>query len=358
MRQIIDPRSSRLLRWTAAGAFALIVTLFARLVDDSRTAARQTDYSVALARQIVTQAEGLALAAQQKKIPDPLGWTTFQLSQGVEPRHIHVSRLRGEILDSTSTNPDGSVEVIKSIQVTDSEQSGGVRVHITSPETMAAGSKNNLSKDLYWAAVFLAATLILGFFLEIRSLRHFYREAQLRVDRVSELTPIFRETLLGLGTQIRDIFAQFESVNSSSKEALGNLGHARNLCHDTIQQARRVTKRIDEISGWALHAEATVLNLMIESTQSVSKQNISPYQVHLLHQQLLDLRQKSADLQSEIRQLENGLEPVTTDLDIGHEALTEARESLRSIPEEISKTASKITEQARTLTQMKKQISG
>ena len=358
MRQFIDPRSSRLVRWSGAVICSLILTLVVRLTDQEMTDRANADYSLALARQVASQAEGLALAASQKKIPDPVGWAAFQLGQGVEPRQIQVSPMRGTVLDSTGTNDDGSVEVIKSMNVPDSAQMGGVRITITGPVAHSTGSGKAMSEDLYSGLVFLAIALILGMFLEIRSIRHFSREKHLRLEGISELTPQLRESLLSVGRKIRDIFEHVEVLSAASRDAHENVAHARNLCHDSIQRVRKVLKGVDELSGWTLHAEAAVLNLMLESSKHQGSDPQSFHKIHLLHQQLLELRGKTAGLQNEVRQLEQGLEPVTTDLDIGYEAIAEAQESLRLIPEEIGETTSQITDQARILTKLKQKISG
>jgi hypothetical protein len=107
-----------------------------------------------------------------------------------------------------------------------------------------------------------------------------------------------------------------------------------------------------------MHAEAAVLNLMLEAGRIAEKTGSSPYPVHLLHQQVLEIRSRSARLQREVRELERGLEPMTTDLDIGFHALTHAQESLRAVPVEIQKTSGRMTEQARIFQKMRQELTG
>jgi hypothetical protein len=358
LRQFLDPRASRRKRWLGAITLSLLLTLVLRTVDDGMAKRYNREYGSILARQIASQAEGLALAAGQKGIADPLGWALFYLGQGVEPRYVQVTREKGSITDGLVATRKGEIEIRKALNIPGREESGGIRVTVALPTTGFFGTTTELSRDLMSLAVAVVLALTIGLALQ-RRVDRFQRSMLVeKQERMGELVPQLKDVLLGIGQQLRDIFKHFETLSASSRDAHENIRHARAGFHESIQTARRILKHADDVSGCTMHAEAAVLNLMLEAGRIAEKTGSSPYPVHLLHQQILEIRSRSARLQREVRELERGLEPMTTDLDIGFHALTHAQESLRAVPVEIQKTSGRMTEQARIFQKMRQELTG
>ena len=84
----------------------------------------------------------------------------------------------------------------------------------------------------------------------------------------------------------------------------------------------------------------------------------SPYPVHLIHQQLIEVRERSERLQREVRDLERALEPLTTDLDIAWSSLSELRSSLEGVPAEIDGTSTGLADQAEIFRKIRDELAG
>jgi hypothetical protein len=358
LRQFFDPQASRRKRWTGAIALSLLLTLVLRTVDDGMARRYNREYGSILARQIASQAEGLALAASQKGISDPLGWALFYLGQGVEPRYVQVVREKGSVTDALVATRRGEIELRKALNIPGRDDSGGIRVTIAIPTTGFFGTTSDLSRDLMSLAVAAVIAMVIGFALQRRADRLQQSLLVQKQERLGELVPQLKDVLLGIGQQLRDIFRHFEGLSASSRDAHENIRHARAGFHDSIQTARRILKHADDVAGCTMHAEAAVLNLMLEAGRIAEKTGTSPYPVHLLHQQILEIRSRSGRLQREVRDLERGLEPMTTDLDMGFHSLANAQESLRAVPVEIQKTSGRMTEQARIFQKMRDELVG
>jgi hypothetical protein len=358
LRQFLDPQASKRKRWTGAIALALLMTLVLRTVDDGMARKYNREYGSILARQIASQAEGLALGASQREISDPLGWALFYLGQGVEPRYVQVVREKGSITDGLVATQKGEIELRKALSIPGREESGGIRVTVAIPTTGFFGTTSDLSRDLMSLVVATVLAMVIGFSLQRRSDRLQQSLLIEKQQRMGELVPQLKDVLLGIGQQLRDIFRHFENLSAASRDAHDNIRHARIGFHESIQSARRILKHADDVAGCTMHAEAAVLNLMLDAGRIAEKTGTSPYPVHLLHQQILEIRSRSGRLQREVRDIERGLEPMTTDLDLGFHSLTSAQESLRAVPVEIQKTSGRMTEQARIFQKMRDELTG
>ncbi len=358
LRQFLDPTASRRTRWTGAFILGLMGALLLRVVDGGLAARYSREYSAIVGRQIASQAEGLVLAASQKNISDPIGWALFQLGQGVEPRFIQVTREKGPVNEGIVIASGSEVEVTKNLALPGKAESAAVRVTVKMPSVGFLGTTTSLRRDVATGVVALLLTTLLGLFLQRRSDQDSLSQSDERNQQVRSLLPPLKEVLLGIGRQLRDIFGHFERLSRSTREVQKHLHGAREGFHRSIQQSRKILKRADELSGCTIHAEAAVLNLMLESSRKSEQQDSSPYPVHVLHQQLLDIRSRASALQRDVRELEIALEPTTTDLDLGYHAVNEAASALQCVPEEIRRTGEGMTEQGRLFQKLRQVMAG
>ena len=358
LRQFVDPESSARVRWAGALLCALVLTAAIRFADESIARRTSHDYGLVLGRQVASQAEGLALAAAQKNMPKPLDWALFHLAQGVEPRYLQISRQGSTLSDGVSTSKEGVIEVRKSISIPGKDERSGVRVTVTLPPARFLGTTSNLARDAATLVLFLAIAGIAGMILQVRSDACLRGAYQGRRARVVGILPELRKTVVQMGRQLRELFDQFDELSGASREAHCNVANARTRVHQSILAARKILKRADELSGRTIHAETAVLNVMVGSSRPAEKPAVTAYSMHLLHQQLVEIRALCATLQTEVRELEQRLEPMATDLDISHHALSETEEALRSVPVEMEKASTQMSEQARMIEKIRDEIAG
>jgi len=353
LRQMIDPEAPAKTRWLGALMVAALVTTSFRLLDGWMAARNNRDYGTLIARQLASAAEGLVLAAQQKNIAEPAQWAITYLAQGVEPRLIQISKDRAasEELDLSRS---GVVEYRKPFALSGKDAGAGVRIVVTLPSSGFLGTTTPLKRDLSTLAIFGLFAALIGFALSVRSDRFAKLTIEERQKRIGLIVPELREVLLGLGRQFKELFSRFEELGSSSNEAQENIQRARTSYHQSIQSVRKVIRAIDDLNGHSLHAEASTLNVLVQSgREDVASAVLS---ARLAHQQLVEIRQKQTALQKLLHELEQRLEPVATDLDLSFHALRDSENTLREVPSEIQRTGERMTAQARIFQTLRQEL--
>ncbi|MEN9724147.1 MAG: hypothetical protein RJB38_2133 [Pseudomonadota bacterium] len=349
IRQFLDPEASASRRWTGAIVLAVMLTGSLRWADEALARRYQQHYGAIIARQIASQAEGLSLGAAQRNLRDPVGWTLFQLSQGIEPRYVQLSRTNGETTEGLEPSDPATVSYRKPLTIPGQSEHSGVRIHVKLPEAGFLGGTTPLSRDLRTLAVAVTLATLFGLALQLRSTQHSRALLGSRQSRLGDLIPQLREVLLAVGRQLRDLFRQFEMLGSASHEALENVRRARSGFHEAIQKSRSLKKQIDHLAGLTMQAEVSALNVMLGK---------SSVPAHVLHQQITELRAFTTKAQESVRQLEIGLEPLTTDMDLSFQALKEAQNTLKAVPDEIQKTSEKMTDQAKVFQSIRDLMAG
>jgi len=359
VRQLVDPAAPPKARWWLALGLGVILALGFRATDALRERQNSRHYGSLVARQIASAAEGLVLAAQQKNISEPAQWAITYLAQGVEPRMIQISKLGGSPLESLETSQDGQVDYQKPFILTGKDAGTGIRVSVRVPASGFLGTTSRLGAD--FATLLLAGTLtlLMGFFFSIRSQAHALRvltdeklgllelqsEQALRRDRVASILPEMREVMLATGRQLRDIFSRFEEVGRSTTHAQSNVQRARQSHHHAIQQVRKVMRAIDDLSGHCLHAEASTLNVMVQSSRQDARSSM--LSARLAQQQMSEIRRKQDQIQAILHELERRLEPTAMDLDLSFHSLEETQEELRQVPEQMQEAGNRMMSQGR-----------
>jgi len=347
LRQMLDPALPAARRWALAGGLALALTVGVRLIDDRLAERNNKNYGSIVARQLASQAEGLALAAGQKNLSDPLGWTIFHLSQGVEPRFFQFAKERVTV-EEWNLSRSGEIEVRKPLTIPGKDDGLGIRIIVQLPRTGFLGTTSSGARDFASVLIFGFLTLFFGFLLQLRSERFFKNAALSRQAQVRTQLPAMKEAMLGFGQQLREIFRKFETLGNTSREASTNIEHARDTFHKSIQATRQSLKTADELAGLCISAEVSSLNVLLEKSGGGSA-----IYTRLLQQQISEVRNRCTRLQAELRALERTLEPVTTDLDVSFHAISDAQDVLRLIPDEIHVSSTRIHQQAQAFQELK-----
>ncbi len=353
MRQFFDRQAPASVRWRGALLVALGVTAALRLTDGSLAARGNREYGTLIARQLGSAAEGLVLAAQQKKIADPAHWAVSHLAQGVEPRLIRISNetVAAEDIDVSST---GIVDYKKPFTFAGNENSAGVRITVTLPRSGFLGTTTALRRDLATLGVAALLTCLFGVLLSLRATRWARESAEGRQRRINEVIPELRDVLLLIGRQLKDLFVRFEELGSASGDAHGNVARARESHHLSLRSVRKVIQSIDELNGHSMHVEASTLNVLAHSGRQDMRSAL--LSARLAHQQLVEMRQKQQKLQDLLHELELKLEPVATDLDLSFHALQQSAATLREVPGEIRRTGEHMHTQARIFQMIRQEL--
>src|SRR6185503_975218 len=134
-------------------------TLVAWFADGERTHSQNSAIAIHWARQTAAQASGLAFSARERGEDDPIGVAAEALSQGVEPRVIHVAKVRSGFAVTTPEYfrlQDGVFEYTK---ILTPEDGGGIRVKLEMPFAGFFGARNVVEHDFTLAGFFLCLFL-------------------------------------------------------------------------------------------------------------------------------------------------------------------------------------------------------
>jgi hypothetical protein len=128
---------------------------------------RQTQFGLALGRQVASQIEILALSARQRSEPDPITWAIQLLSISPEPRLIQLSKLEGG--KTTDTEAEKYRLNVKHgnflySKVLDSQSGTGVKVHLHLGYIGFLGSTTPLGSDFWTLCLFF---VIFGFLFKL-----------------------------------------------------------------------------------------------------------------------------------------------------------------------------------------------
>ena len=126
-------------------------------VDAKRQYANQTALALRWTRQMVTQSESLALAADARGEREPLAWAARLLSQGTDSRIIFATKVEVPlpVAEPESYSLDPSTGIFDYTKIFDMQGGTGIRIRLYTSRTGIFGAKTVLQHDLTVAALFL-----------------------------------------------------------------------------------------------------------------------------------------------------------------------------------------------------------
>lgn len=256
---------------------ALVWTALVLLVTTVRTTHWREENALRISRQVATQAEGLMLSSRMKGEKDPLAWTILQLSQGIEPRVIRISRTDPEELGSRSEHWSLSEDRSRLMyikRIGSDEKSGAVLIEVDAPAPGFLGAFSKPASDLL-VVVFFGVHLLIGYLawrarqaannsqptVEIREvekevIREVIREVPVEVPAPAAVAPETQRSAVGISP------AALESWSQQATTGLRELGQA-------VKSVLRVTRDIGLSSAGARESVVSLNRRLHESLRDI-----------------------------------------------------------------------------------------
>jgi hypothetical protein len=245
--------------------FVLVVAAFVAVatickLDSARQRASATQLALRWARQIATQAETLSLSASERAEADPLAWAARILSQGTNSRIIFAQKFRtedsvsGQSVENYSFDPDAGV--LDYTKVLFPEDLTGIRIKLYVARIGIFGAKSLFAQDLTEMLLF-AFFLTLFFFVTKRPEIAVITPPPFITNEVgvpaADVTPIvtaqetpapektssewiagFKQALVELGKEIRDMTRSAQKLSSSAVEAKKEIAAVRAMLEGSV----------------------------------------------------------------------------------------------------------------------------
>jgi hypothetical protein len=330
-------RVSKLIRITGIALIAASAVAGIHAIDAKRQQANQTTLSLRWTRQMVTQAESLALSADARGENDPLTWAARVLSQGTDSRIIYASKtqLPTPVTEPENYSLDPTTGIFDYTKVFDVQDGTGIRIRLYTTRTGLFGAKTILQHDLTVAALFL---LIYGFLFLATWARNFSSTSA--GPAITEWVTDAKSALVELGTHIREMVRSAHQICIGSRETKNRVGLLRERIHDQLEQIHLTAKNTSEVYELSKAVEIVL----------GQKNSLNPETVKLLKRLLaLTIRQSEALTSTELL-----LEPLATDADLAFESLEMIGKTTDGFASEIKHTTEGMLDQARRMGELKK----
>lgn len=342
------PLSGLLKTYTAIGV-ALAATLAAYWADSAQSNRSQQETALRWARQISSQAEGMAFAARMKNESDPIAWAVQYLAQGMEPRIMRISKLTqapGQGKETYELDPKTFVFSYSRVFLPETGQ--GVSIYIQMPYLGFLGARSRLAQD---AMVILFFALTLGLVLLIQRRPAAAAQAddaalaefrEIALTGIGEAKALLRQQ----GYQIRDLVREAQNLAVAASKSRDSLKALRDRLHGGINQARSRQRFLKELESSAQIAEVLALNLVLEASRSGAPSAPSAEELHRLIQKM---KRASSGMGQALHRLELELEPVAADADQAFHSYDEVFKSTQGMDAHIDKTRETLMGQARQI---------
>jgi len=110
---------------------------------------------LSIARQMASQAEGMAYAARLNQELDPIGWAVRLMSQGDERRLIRIAKIHAMPEQGMEKSGFAAGNVFEYTKILAPEDGSGVKVKIVTRQSGFLGARSAFSADALLALVFL-----------------------------------------------------------------------------------------------------------------------------------------------------------------------------------------------------------
>ena len=364
---------------------ALGMTAGAYRFDQKRFESRKISESLTWARQIATQAEGLAMNARKESIVDPMGWAVGFLAQGIEPRIMQITKVLGSQPVQEAYLLDKQKGVFEYTKISLPEVNTGIRIRISVPFRGFLDARSRFGDDvttlafllLSWLAIVFAVGLPLGWQFHQRQ-RDDLTDAQthdrtamdepelpvLPLDRRIDLAGWAleaRHLLTGLGMNVREILRSAARLAHASARSHDAVTPIRERIHVQLREIRTVRKILKNEAEVIQLVNLAVKDCFIEENRKrTSRASLGEGDKTMRMSQiafLLETLKKTNQLsESAIRGLEIGYEPMVTDADIAFESHSDVVAACQTMNEFVTRTKSNLIEQARQMQSLLKEV--
>ena len=324
-----------------------MVTVAVSYVDQSRGTSHASGKGLALARQIVSQAEGLTLTAQEKNEKDPVGWAVGYLAQGSEPRTVYISKVRMQGSQSSELfnyqAGDGTFDYQKLILP---ESNVGIRIKVGTGFLGFMGTTSRLTSDLGRLAFFL---MVCGFsFMAVpRSKGAPELDEDTLKQAIQDWVAQAKNLLIQSGVHVREVVREAHNLVMAAATSRDLTQALREKIHLGLTQLNETKRAMRELDKAASDAEVVSLNLVIGTTRLGEQGTELSKMAQALHREVQRMRKLEQQSESAVKKLEAELEPWATDADMAYHSYDGVFGTTGKMDGHISKTTESLWNQAK-----------
>lgn len=349
-------------------AFTVTVTVF--YLDQGRFRASRSKEARRIAKQIVSEASGLAVNAKIHGEKDPLGWAANILSQGEEPRVLEVSKIKidgnTEIDEITVANWKNSIYEYS--KITQPENAEGVKVKIKLSYPGFLGTSSSLANDSSVALFFLCFFSIFYIYGKVvlkgkpdgaQNTQDAAKSQELSNESNQESNRESKATL-------QDVLASVGVAPDVAPNLSPNLSGEMD---DDAERDRKFTGFVERTYANVQQQSVAIRDILREANRlaaSAGKSRVALIpvrdQIHTAIRNIRDMRKKAslvasaenAEADRVLRQMEMSLEPLATDADIAFHSYQEVLEASKEMSQQVTKAKDVLVNQARLMEDLQK----
>jgi hypothetical protein len=333
-----------------------------RVGDVERRWAQTEDAALRLARQVATQAEGMAMAAQEKGEADPLRWTANLLSQGNEPRVLKVRKVAFEPMGaalkpgSESVRTDREQLQLEYSRVVRSEDTTGFKIQVRVDPVGFLGTPTRLQADLALLGAFVLFWAF--FFTMLRPLSRPPKGDDETALQALAFTADFKQLLVALGAHVREMVRETQNQVMASSRSRGYVQSLRDRVHAHVKGVHDLRNQSRDLIKEGQKAETVALNLVIEASKMGDKGKPLGKMAEELHRYVQSLRKQGEQGENVALNLELELEPIATDADQAFHSFEDLPRSAQSLDQSIRKSTESLIAQAKLVASAKARFLG
>ena len=327
--------------------------------DNSRGKSTETLISLNWARQLVSQAEALALNARDKGEKDPLGWAIRFMSQSVEPRMMKVTRFTGGLDGLTElTREIDSPRALEYSKVFSTDTGSGFKFHIFLGYRGFFGAKTPLGSDLSRFA-FFTVFFILSFFMTGRffGLSGQFKRGSTRLHlKIRSWVSNVKETITKMGIHIRDLLKEAHHLTEIAVKSRDAVGALRDKLHLNLSSVDAGRKSLREAQQGFMQSETVVLNMINEATRLGAPGSPILKMANELHAQLRTTTEKIRVSEKAVRQIQVEMEPWCADADEAYHTYDDFFESTKKLSSHAKETTQSILDHSKMMKSLRESV--
>ncbi len=334
--------------------------------DRTRAASAQKEYGLTVARQIASQADGIAFAARAEGREDAIGEAIRALAQGTDPRMIQIARIQGEpgaaVTQKDRFDPaSGTTEYLK---VLTPEDGAGVKVTVLQSPRGFLGARSQLEHDLTSGALFtilFLATLHCSGWLIRRKSRSerldaapeaFEMPAELKAELASRSSDA-KATLVSLTAGLRDALKQTQFMSKATSKSLEHVALLHGRIHSGLEGLNRSKKSITEGEKAVSDIEVASLNVVMAANRLGAGGRSLTRAATDLHRKIQKMRVALQNSREAVQELEISLEPCVTDADLAFHSFDGFKEQAAELSQHVRKTTEAISAENRLINELR-----
>jgi hypothetical protein len=316
----MDMSVSSPVKITISAVIALCATVAVHGFDAGRGQAGLVQENLLWARQVASQAGGMAFVAKEHGERDPLGWSVAHLGQGEEPRIMRISSFQAE---AGSAAEQYRLDVANGLfdysKILMPEDGSGVRIKISVGYRGFLGSKSRLANDALSLGCFVALFwLVFSIFAASSRSGERRRQSQAPVAIAVPPRPVrlvawlteAKTLFVDLGTSVRETYrfakTLFESLHHVRQSLAEVQGYADSQTRE-LNQSRMILMRIEQSVG---RARAAAVSTMLEAARFGSQGDALRHSAEQMHEIAQEIRNENLAVAAALARIEATIRPL------------------------------------------------